>query len=380
MAPNTADDWSTCSDTSSLVTSTPITLADPPPRKHRRKPQPSSDPLQRYFEEQTRLFKHLEKRFFKFNKKFQTEQGRAKEARRNRKSDTAVEVNKVNQPPPIESPTMLATKAVTNVKNGLRVAGSQVASSSRSLSTTPSNAARASGTSSKKKKLPPNEDAMALSEAARVLRALEISNPTSSYSLTLTTKHTKSSLPLRGRVSLPLSPLRTTAVILVFAEPGSSSYALAEAAGAHFVGGEELFPKVLSGEIVPTKVLSTPGMMQAVSSKLARYLGPKGLMPVAKRGGVVEGAELEKRIREMDGEMEWRGDKLGIVRAPVARMNFSLPSVETNVRAFIAAVKEGSSANESNASAVTRGKKTSTILQARIESTNGPSIELNDVL
>jgi large subunit ribosomal protein L1 len=72
---------------------------------------------------------------------------------------------------------------------------------------------------------------------------------------------------------------------------------------------------VLSGEIAPTKVLATPGMMGAVQSKLARFLGPKGLMPVAKRGGVGEGDELAQRIKEAGGLMEWKADKLGVVRA-----------------------------------------------------------------
>lgn len=62
-------------------------------------------------------------------------------------------------------------------------------------------------------------------------------------------------------------------------------------------------------------MLATPGMMGAVQSKLARFLGPKGLMPVAKRGGVGEGDELAQRIKEAGGLMEWKADKLGVVRA-----------------------------------------------------------------
>ena len=104
-------------------------------------------------------------------------------------------------------------------------------------------------------------------------------------------------------------------MILVFTEPSSPSSAAAQAAGAHIVGGEELIPKILSGEILPTKVLSTPGMLGAVSRSLARFLGPKGLMPSAKRGGVGEGEELGKRIKEAGGTLEWKADKLGVIRA-----------------------------------------------------------------
>jgi large subunit ribosomal protein L1 len=200
-----------------------------------------------------------------------------------------------------------------------------VAGSSRGIASSVPRLARGS---SKKKIV--NPDAMELSEATRVLRvsyyrytttlstnsqALEISNPSSAYSLTLTTHHSKSSLPLRGRVQLPLEARRAPEVILVFAEPSSPSSDAATASGAHIIGGEELFPKILSGEIQPTKILSTPGMMPAVSKSLARYLGPKGLMPSAKRGGVGEGEELGKRIREAGGTLEWKADKLGVIRA-----------------------------------------------------------------
>jgi large subunit ribosomal protein L1 len=146
-------------------------------------------------------------------------------------------------------------------------------------------------------------------------QALEIANPSSAYSLTLTTHHSKSSLPLRGRVQLPLEARRAPEVILVFTEPSSPSSLAAQQAGAHIIGGEELIPKILSGEIVPTKVLSTPGMLGAVSRQLARFLGPKGLMPSAKRGGVGEGEELGKRIKEAGGTLEWKADKLGVIRA-----------------------------------------------------------------
>jgi large subunit ribosomal protein L1 len=71
----------------------------------------------------------------------------------------------------------------------------------------------------------------------------------------------------------------------------------------------------LSGEIAPTKVLATPSMLPAVSRQLARFLGPKGLMPSPKRGGVGEGEELGKRIREAGGTLEWKADKLGVIRA-----------------------------------------------------------------
>ena len=144
---------------------------------------------------------------------------------------------------------------------------------------------------------------------------MEIGNPSSAYSVTISTHHSKSSLPLRGRVSLPLDARRAPELILVFSESNSPSSLAAKAAGAHIIGGEELFPKVLNGEIQPTKVLTTPSMLPAVQRQLARFLGPKGLMPSPKRGGVGEGEELGKRIKEAGGTLEWKADKLGVIRA-----------------------------------------------------------------
>jgi large subunit ribosomal protein L1 len=161
---------------------------------------------------------------------------------------------------------------------------------------------------------------MPLSEATRILRALSISNPSSAYSVTLSTRTTKSSLPLRGRISFPTDPRKQVERVLVFCDPASPSAEIAKSAGATYVGADELFPQILSGQIVPTKCLATPGVMPAVAKALARFLGPKGLMPVAKRGGVGEGEELGRMVREAMGGMEWKGDKLGVVRAPVARV------------------------------------------------------------
>ncbi|KAL7420881.1 hypothetical protein Q5752_004835 [Cryptotrichosporon argae] len=228
-------------------------------------------------------------------------------------------------------------------------------------------------------------DSLSLAEAIRLLRALEISNPSSAFSLTLSTRQPKSALPLRGRIALPSDPRRVPESILVLADLSSPADAesarLAREAGANVVGGAELFPAILSGELGPSKVLCTPAVLPDVQKKLARYLGPKGLMPVAKRGTVGEGQDLAAKVREAGGTLEWRADKLGVVRSPVARMSFAPPSIEENVRAFITAVKEGSSAAATGSDVpVSRTRKTSTITSARLETTHGPSVELTDVL
>jgi large subunit ribosomal protein L1 len=126
-------------------------------------------------------------------------------------------------------------------------------------------------------------------------------------------KHNKAP-SIRGRVSLPHDPRRQTDIILVFAEANSASARLAREAGVTYVGAAELFEPLLNGEINPTKVLCTPGMLSAVTGRLARFLGPKGLMPTARRGGVGEGEGLVERIQEARGAMDWKTNGWGVVR------------------------------------------------------------------
>ncbi|WRT70816.1 uncharacterized protein IL334_007815 [Kwoniella shivajii] len=386
------------------------------------------DPYEEYFTQQSKLFRHLEKRYIKFQKTSKEEQARARKNRsaKNNNNNTvpavrnvrqkekqSVTSNKRNSKIDNKSANTLVTASTskdpnTNTDTGNMIGSSlavvrstvgrgvsQIArpaisitaatspASSASFSSTASTSIRSQKLKTKKKKNAVNPDAMTATEAARVLRALEIANPTSSYSLTLSTKSTKSSLPIRGHFQLPLDPRRSSETILVFAEPNSPSSNLAKAAGAAYVGGDELFESVLSGKISPTRCLATPGMMPQVTRNLARYLGPKGLMPVAKRGLVGEGEELAEKIRDAAGRMEYRADKEGLVRIPVARMDFEIPSIENNIRSFIQSVRDDQSAGNTDdalTAAAKKKKKGSSITAVKLETTNGPSIEISDVL
>ncbi|WWC65307.1 mitochondrial 54S ribosomal uL1m domain-containing protein [Kwoniella dejecticola CBS 10117] len=382
------------------------------PLRGKRRQEATPDPYEEYFIQQAKLFRHLEKRYTKFQKKQKEEQGRAK-ANKNQRftpvpKSTHKQVVRTTHSENTKHPTVEKAYTDTNSSDSDTMIGSSVATirgqagralsqaarpatfngavhptASASFSSTAATSVRSQKLSPKKKKKVVNPDAMTASEAARVLRALEIANPTSSYSLTLSTKSTKSSLPIRGHFHLPLDPRRSSEVILVFAEPNSPSSNLAKAAGAAYVGGEELFEAVLSGRISPTRCLATPGMMPQVTRNLARYLGPKGLMPVAKRGLVGEGEELAEKIRDAAGRMEYRADKEGLVRIPVARMDFEIPSVENNIRSFIQTVRDNQSAGTTDdavTAAAKKKKKGSSITAVRLETTNGPSIEINDVL
>lgn len=82
------------------------------------------------------------------------------------------------------------------------------------------------------------------------------------------------------------------------------------------LGGEELIQKVATNQVENfDKVLASPDVMQPLSRALARSLGPKGLMPNAKRGTIAESAEeMKTAIEEAMGMSDWRGDRQATIR------------------------------------------------------------------
>lgn len=120
---------------------------------------------------------------------------------------------------------------------------------------------------------------------------------------------------IRGRVVLPFDSRKSNDVMLVFAEAKSESARLAQEQGVDYIGAQELFEPLLNGEINPTKILATPSMLPSVTARLARFLGPKGLMPTTRRGGVGEGEELVALIREARGALDWTSSEDGVIEA-----------------------------------------------------------------
>ena len=134
----------------------------------------------------------------------------------------------------------------------------------------------------KKSALRHNPDAVELSEAVNILKAFEVGNPGHQIEAHVQCKIEKSTPLIRGSIVLPKS-IKQEATILVFATGKKADEA--KAAGAHFVGGEELIEKVQAGELKFDKCIATPQMFPLVT-KIARILGPKGLMPTVKKGNV----------------------------------------------------------------------------------------------
>lgn len=138
---------------------------------------------------------------------------------------------------------------------------------------------------------------------------------------------------VRGATVLPHG-LGKTVRVLVFAK--GEKAAEAEAAGADFVGSDDMVAKVQEGWLDFETVVATPDMMGQVG-KLGRVLGPRGLMPNPKTGTVT--FDVTKAVSDAKGgKVEFRVEKAGIVHAPVGKRSFDADKIEGNVRALLGAL------------------------------------------
>lgn len=136
---------------------------------------------------------------------------------------------------------------------------------------------------------------------------------------------------IRGAVVLPHGTGKTVRV-LVFAKNEKADEA--QAAGADFVGAEELVPKIQKeGWLDFDVVVATPDMMGVVG-RLGRVLGPKGLMPNPKAGTVT--MDVTKAINEIKaGKIEYRLDKTNIIHVPIGKASFSEEDLADNFQTLI---------------------------------------------
>ena len=135
---------------------------------------------------------------------------------------------------------------------------------------------------------------------------------------------------VRGSVSLPKG-IGKEVKVLVFAE-GEQAEA-AEAAGADFVGTDDLVKRIQDGWLGFDVAITSPSMMRVVG-RLGRVLGPQGLMPSPKSGTVTD--NIPQAVQEFKaGKVEYRSDAGGNVHAPVGRVSFSDDDLIVNVSAFL---------------------------------------------
>ena len=168
---------------------------------------------------------------------------------------------------------------------------------------------------------------------------------------------------IRGAVVLPHGTGKKVR-ILVFAKAAKADEALA--AGADYVGAEELVPRIQNeGWLDFDVIVATPDMMGVVG-RLGKVLGPKGLMPNPKAGTVT--MDVTKAISEIKaGKVEYRLDKTNIIHVPVGKASFSEQQLQENFQTIIDAV------NKAKPSALKGAYMKSVILT----STMGPGIRLN---
>jgi len=139
---------------------------------------------------------------------------------------------------------------------------------------------------------------------------------------------------VRGTVPLPHGSGKTVRV-LVFARPGAAADA-ARAAGAEFVGYEDLIKQCTEGWTEFDVAIATPDAMSEVR-KLGKALGPRGLMPNPKTGTVTD--DTGKAVKEVKaGRVEFKTDKAGNVHVIVGKASFKPEQIEENARAVIEAV------------------------------------------
>lgn len=170
---------------------------------------------------------------------------------------------------------------------------------------------------------------------------------------------------IRGAVVLPHGTGKT-ARVLVFAKNAKADEA--QAAGADYVGAEELIPKIQNeGWFEFDVVVATPDMMGVVG-RLGRVLGPKGLMPNPKAGTVT--MDVTKAIHDIKaGKIEYRLDKTNIIHVPIGKASFTEEQLADNFQTLIDAI------NKARPSAV----KGQFLKSVTIAPTMGPGVKLNPV-
>jgi large subunit ribosomal protein L1 len=138
---------------------------------------------------------------------------------------------------------------------------------------------------------------------------------------------------VRGAVVLP-NGLGKTVRVLVFAKGEKAQEA--QAAGADFVGADDLVAKIQEGWFEFDTAIATPDMMGTVG-KIGKLLGPRGLMPNPKVGTVT--FDIGRAVQESkSGKIEYRVEKAGIIHAPVGKVSFDIDKLRGNVVALMDAL------------------------------------------
>jgi len=172
---------------------------------------------------------------------------------------------------------------------------------------------------------------------------------------------TKADQNIRLMLSLPHGTGKKVRVAVVTEDKAEE----AKKAGADVIGGEELIDKIAGGFLEFDRVIASPDMMPKMS-KVARVLGPKGLMPNPKLGtvtnNIADGVKTAKA-----GQVELRAEKKGIVHAGVGKMSFATEKLAENAAAIVDALKKAKPASS----------KGQYILGISVSTTQGPGLRVS---
>ncbi|MDR0319279.1 MAG: 50S ribosomal protein L1 [Rickettsiales bacterium] len=172
---------------------------------------------------------------------------------------------------------------------------------------------------------------------------------------------TKAEQNLRGMVSMPNGTGKKIRVAVITKD----KQAEAKKAGADVVGDADLIDKISKGFMDFDTVIATPDVMPMMS-KVAKILGPKGLMPNPKLGTVT--AQPEKAIAlAKAGQVEYRAEKAGIIHAGFGKVSFKTPALVENANALLDALKKAKPATV----------KGNYFISAAISTTQGPGLKLD---
>lgn len=176
--------------------------------------------------------------------------------------------------------------------------------------------------------------AYGLADAIEILKKSEVKFDQTveiHFNLGVDPKH--SDQVVRGTVVLPHGTGRRVRV-LVFCK--DNNLQAATDAGADYAGGDDLVQKIQSGWLEFDSVVATPDMMPVIS-KVAKILGPRGLMPSPKAGTVtINVAQTVKELKA--GKIQYRVDKGANVHAPVGKLSFSAEQLSENVKSVVESV------------------------------------------
>lgn len=169
---------------------------------------------------------------------------------------------------------------------------------------------------------------------------------------------------IRGALALPSGTGKSVVVVAI---TSGSKVDEATAAGADFAGGDDIITKIAGGWLDFDRVIASPDMMSKLG-KVARLLGPRGLMPNPKLGTVttdIAGAVKEQKA----GKVEYRTEKTGIVHIPIGKSSFTVEQLKANYSAVLTAIVKAKPASA----------KGTYIKSLTLSTTMGPGIKIDTV-